>query len=107
MHFSYVIVTAITRPYTGIFRAVPGVSLYMTSLTHMRAFMTRSPVFVEHVPGSISSVQGSVLPKLSNHGNLLAGAVTRVGVGFMLNPFSVLKARFEVSTRSAINSHLV
>lgn len=43
-----------------------------------------------------SSNSGSVLPKLTNQGNLLAGAVTRVAVGFLLNPFSVLKARFEV-----------
>lgn len=39
----------------------------------------------------------SVLPTLSTQGNLLAGATARVGVGFLLNPFSVLKARFEVS----------
>lgn len=79
-------------------RAVPGVSLYMTSLTHMRALMTNSPYFVEKSSCAASSatVSGTVLPKLSNHGNLLAGAVTRVGVGFILNPFSVLKARFEV-----------
>jgi solute carrier family 25 protein 38 len=40
----------------------------------------------------------SVLPVLTNSGNLLAGATTRVAVGFVLNPFSVLKARYEVST---------
>jgi len=33
---------------------------------------------------------------LSSSGNLLAGATTRVAVGFAFNPFSVLKARYEV-----------
>ncbi|KAG5642614.1 hypothetical protein DXG03_002484 [Asterophora parasitica] len=42
-----------------------------------------------------NSKSSSVLPTLTNGGNLLAGATTRVGVGFLLNPFSVLKARFE------------
>jgi solute carrier family 25 protein 38 len=35
---------------------------------------------------------------LTSSGNLLAGATTRVAVGFALNPFSVLKARYEVRT---------
>ena len=43
-----------------------------------------------------TSTHGSTLPKLTSQGNLVAGAVTRVSVGFMLNPFSVLKARYEV-----------
>ena len=38
----------------------------------------------------------SVLPVLTSLGNLLAGATTRVAIGFVLNPFSVLKARYEV-----------
>ncbi|KAG6374983.1 hypothetical protein JVT61DRAFT_3758 [Boletus reticuloceps] len=56
--------------------------------------MARSPHF------SVSTVttsgdKKSVLPKLTNQGNLLAGATARIAVGFLLNPFSVLKARFE------------
>jgi hypothetical protein len=27
---------------------------------------------------------------------LIAGAVARIGVGFVLNPFAVVKARYEV-----------
>jgi len=46
--------------------------------------------------GSSANKNGSVLPTLTSQGNLLAGATTRVTVGFLLNPFSVLKARFEV-----------
>ncbi|KAH8115791.1 mitochondrial carrier domain-containing protein [Phellopilus nigrolimitatus] len=80
----------------SLFRNVPGVALYMTSLSQVRAAMANTSYFI--LPSAISdgsSKSGSVLPKLSSQGNLLAGAVTRVAVGFMLNPFSVLKARFE------------
>ena len=73
---------------------VPGVAMYMTSLSQFRALLASSPYFVSKGPQYQAG--GSVLPKLSNHGNLLAGAVTRVAVGFVLNPFSVLKARYEV-----------
>jgi hypothetical protein len=56
--------------------------------------MARSPHF--SVPTVTKKEDAkSVLPKLNNQGNLLAGATARIGVGFLLNPFSVLKARFE------------
>ncbi|KLO17469.1 solute carrier family 25 member 38 [Schizopora paradoxa] len=77
----------------SLFRNVPGVALYMTSLTHIRAHMSSYTLFVANQPSSSNS--GSTLPKLASHGNILAGAVTRVSVGFILNPFSVLKARYE------------
>jgi solute carrier family 25 protein 38 len=38
----------------------------------------------------------SALPKLNSQGNLVAGAVARTSVGFVLNPFTVLKSRYEV-----------
>lgn len=81
-------------------RNVPGVAMYMTTLTHARAALARTSLFVA-VPAPAVVVNGnnssnSVLPKLSSPGNLLAGAATRVTIGFVLNPFSVLKARFEV-----------
>lgn len=65
----------------------------MTSLTHIRARMASHPAFTSN--SSSSSSSGSLLPKLAGHGNILAGAITRVSVGFVLNPFSVLKARYE------------
>lgn len=74
--------------------------MYMTSLTQLRTFMARSPYFArmkKHADGHAVNKNGSVLPSLTSQGNLLAGATTRVAVGFLLNPFSVLKARFEVS----------
>lgn len=73
-------------------RNVPGVACYFYSLQALRAELTKMPVFAT-VPGGQSS---STLPKLSKTGNLLAGAVARTGVGLVLNPFSVLKARYEV-----------
>lgn len=70
----------------------------MTSLTHVRGFMASSTYFVIDSNKALQKKSGSVLPKLSSQGNLLAGAITRVSIGVLLNPFSVLKARFEVCT---------
>lgn len=79
-------------------RGVPGVAMYMSSLTQLRSFMARSPYFAL-VQNQKTSNNGtgsrSVLPTLTSTGNLAAGATARVGIGFILNPFSVLKARFE------------
>lgn len=78
-------------------RNVPGVALYMTSLTQLRTVMATSPYFSRvRIHADRDLRNSSVLPSLTSGGNLLAGATTRVGVGFLLNPFSVLKARFEV-----------
>ena len=96
--FRYVILNNLVRqPFTDQHRNVPGVALYMTSLTQVRTLMAKTAFFVSSHSPPNSPKSGSILPKLSVHGNLLAGAVTRVSVGFILNPFSVLKARFEVS----------
>lgn len=46
-----------------------------------------------HTPGQGSSS----LPKLSNTGNLLAGAVARGFAGFLLMPLTVIKVRYESS----------
>ncbi|KDR74533.1 hypothetical protein GALMADRAFT_99629 [Galerina marginata CBS 339.88] len=82
----------------SLVRNVPGVAMYMTSLTQLRTVMAQSPYFavVKRHPSALpANKNSSVLPTLSSQGNLLAGATTRVTVGFLLNPFSVLKARFE------------
>jgi len=60
--------------------------------------MATSPYFaLVHQRSPPDNANASVLPKLTSTGNLLAGATTRVGVGLLLNPFSVLKARYESS----------
>ncbi|CAK5281259.1 unnamed protein product [Mycena citricolor] len=68
-----------------LLRNVPGVALYMTSLTQLRARMARVPYFIQAQPTQ-NNGSGSVLPKLTSQGNLIAGAVTRVSAGFVLNP---------------------
>lgn len=69
----------------------------MTGLTQLRTWMAKSPYFaLVHKRSSSDNANASVLPKLTSAGNLVAGATTRVGVGLLLNPFSVLKARYEV-----------
>ncbi|KAF8876248.1 mitochondrial carrier [Infundibulicybe gibba] len=80
----------------SLLRNIPGVALYMTSLTQLRTLMASSTHFARNPPsirpGSNST---STLPTLTPQGNLLAGATARVAVGFLLNPVTVLKARFE------------
>jgi solute carrier family 25 protein 38 len=67
----------------------------MTGLSQVRGFMAVSPLFAAVRKRDIKR-HSSVLPVLTSSGNLLAGATMRVAVGFALNPFSVLKARYEV-----------
>jgi len=66
----------------------------MTGLNQARGFMAVSPLFAA-VRKQDPERHSSVLPVLTSSGNLLAGATTRVAVGLILNPFSVLKARYE------------
>lgn len=71
----------------------------MTGLTQLRAYMAQSPYFAmvkKYETGHSQSKTASVLPEITMQGNLIAGATLRVVVGFLLNPFSVLKARYEV-----------
>ncbi|EMD40293.1 hypothetical protein CERSUDRAFT_148198 [Gelatoporia subvermispora B] len=81
-----------------LLRNIPGVALYFTSLNHVRSSLGRLPYFATariSPNGHAQTHQGSVLPKLTSQGNLIAGATTRVAVGVVLNPFAVLKARYE------------
>jgi solute carrier family 25 protein 38 len=71
----------------------------MTGLTQLRAYMAHSPYFAtikKYEVGQLQSKTASVLPVITMQGDLIAGATLRVFVGFLLNPFSVLKARYEV-----------
>ncbi|KAK2462272.1 hypothetical protein APHAL10511_005578 [Amanita phalloides] len=78
----------------SLIRNVPGIALYMTGLAQLRTVMATSPYFA-HEQSSPANKITSVLPTLTKQGNLIAGATTRVAVGFLLNPFSILKARYE------------
>lgn len=89
-------------------RNVPGVAVYFYTLSAIRNRLSAVPYFSITVPVSgskISSPSGQVkkeagsrsaIVKLSSGGNLLAGAVGRTSVGFVLSPITVIKARFEV-----------
>ncbi|KAG8967607.1 hypothetical protein FRC03_009732 [Tulasnella sp. 419] len=75
-------------------RNVPGVAMYFYLLQTVRRNMANVPLF-SGSPTSIPTSSTTTLTKLSSQGNLLAGALTRLGVGLVLNPFTVVKTRFE------------
>ena len=84
-----------SAPFTGLLRSnVPGVACYFTGLSYTRTLLATLPAFTAAPAPAANG--GSVLPKLTSGGNLLAGSATRVAVGVVLNPFTVLKARYEV-----------
>jgi solute carrier family 25 protein 38 len=80
-------------------RNVPGVALYYTSLQHVRyAFGSMFPWAVAaRKETQTTNGKVSTLPVLSHGGNMAAGALTRTGIGLILNPLTIIKARFEVS----------
>lgn len=84
------------NPISIRLRNVPGVALYFTGLNHARTVLATTPYFAVPCSSKNHEKEGSVLPKLTSQGNLLAGATTRVAVGILLNPITVLKARYEV-----------
>lgn len=78
-------------------RNVPGVALYFYMLSAIRAELALVPWFARASTASTSDGRRSALTQLSSTGNLVAGSVARTSVGFVLNPITVIKARFEVS----------
>ncbi|GAB1311368.1 Mitochondrial glycine transporter [Madurella fahalii] len=76
-----------------------GSAIYFTSLNAIRqSAATHLPSLALPSPSSAtksSSPSSSSLPKLSNTGNLLAGAVARSLAGLILMPLTVLKVRYE------------
>ncbi|WVF67493.1 hypothetical protein IAT40_002249 [Kwoniella sp. CBS 6097] len=83
-------------------RNVPGVAIYFYSLSAIRHKLSSIPYFAVTVPlptslssGSTPARSKSALTKLSSGGNLMAGAIARTSVGFVLSPITVVKARFE------------
>ncbi|KAL7413019.1 mitochondrial carrier domain-containing protein [Mrakia frigida] len=85
-----------------VVRNVPGVAAYFYTLSEIRYalaqlgyFSLPIPIPLVSDPSSSNQSTTSTLPKLSREGNLLAGAIARTGVGFVMNPVTVLKARYE------------
>ncbi|WWD02206.1 hypothetical protein V865_000244 [Kwoniella europaea PYCC6329] len=87
-------------------RNVPGVAIYFYTLSSIRHKLSSIPYFAVTLPlptitptsstsSSPSSASKSAIIKLSSGGNLMAGAIARTSVGFILSPITVVKARFE------------
>ncbi|WVR09455.1 hypothetical protein IAU60_006522 [Kwoniella sp. DSM 27419] len=90
-------------------RNVPGVAIYFYSLSAIRHRLSSIPYFSVTVPAppttssastattssGPSAKSRSAIIKLSSGGNLMAGAIGRTSVGFILSPITVVKARFE------------
>ncbi|KAK8854630.1 hypothetical protein IAR55_003369 [Kwoniella newhampshirensis] len=86
-------------------RNVPGVAIYFYSLSSIRNRLSMIPYFSIPVRIPLSASKSelatgggrsrSAIVKLSSGGNLVAGAIARTSVGFVLSPITVIKARFE------------
>ena len=85
-----------------IARNVPGVAAYFYTVNELRWFVAswQVPWLSLHV-GQLrereAGAHASPLARLSTAGNLVTGAVARVGIGLLLNPVTIVKARFESS----------
>jgi len=85
-----------------------GVAFYMTALTQLRTRMASSPSFAALCKQPrITTANSSVLPTLTSTGNLISGATTRLFVGFMLNPLSIIKVRYEVRCLFNVSADLI
>lgn len=83
-----------------------GSAIYFTSLNAIRNNVSRVPFLAADGAGAGAPLAGkdgrhsSSLVKLSNTGNLLAGAVARTFAGMTLMPLTVIKVRYESSLYS-------
>ncbi|KAG7562877.1 hypothetical protein FFLO_01706 [Filobasidium floriforme] len=91
-------------PTTLIPSALPPGSTISSSISEAsRHIPSPSPSSSPEIANAASSAattanarsSSSTLPKLSSQGNIVAGAVARTSVGFVLNPITVLKSRYE------------
>ena len=78
-----------------VVRNVPGVAAYFYSVNEIRWLVAAGQVPWLSVPPTTQGT--STLARLSPMGNLLTGAVARVAIGFLMNPITIVKARFESS----------
>ena len=83
-----------------IARNVPGVAAYFYTLNELRWLVALWQVPILSIPGATNTAlldTTSTMARLSNAGNMITGAVARVSIGLLLNPISIVKARYESS----------
>ncbi|KXS96200.1 hypothetical protein AC578_2816 [Pseudocercospora eumusae] len=78
----------------SVIRTGFGSALYFGMLNHMRQYVSKIPA-IPLAGETSTSKASSVLPKLGNVANLATGAAARVAAGFIMNPVTVLKVRYE------------
>jgi hypothetical protein len=84
--------------YSDLRRNVPGQAVYLTSVQQVRNAIGRVvPSFA--LTKDAAGERLTTLVKLTPMGNLVAGAVTRTAIGFVVNPLTVVKVRYEVRAR--------
>ncbi|TLD04197.1 Solute carrier family 25 member 38, partial [Venturia nashicola] len=90
----------------SVIRTGFGSALYFGMLNSMRSYAARLPSIpvaagIKQTAGAGvgagTSNTSSALPKLGNVANLASGAAARVAAGFIMNPVTVLKVRYESS----------
>ncbi|ERT00209.1 hypothetical protein HMPREF1624_03580 [Sporothrix schenckii ATCC 58251] len=79
-----------------------GSALYFAGLNAIRSSAAKVPILAASSTNGAASGSGngrgsSGLVKLSNTGNMLAGAVARASAGFVLMPLTIIKVRYESS----------
>ena len=84
----------------SVIRTGFGSALYFGMLNQMRQYAAKMPTIpIPVVSGDVKpkASSSSALPKLGNLANLTTGAMARVSAGFIMNPVTVLKVRYESS----------
>lgn len=82
----------------SVIRTGFGSALYFGMLNQMRQSVARMPAILPTSSGNDDGAarkSSSALPKLGNLANLSTGAFARVAAGFVMNPVTVLKVRYE------------
>lgn len=74
-----------------------GSALYFAGLNAIRSSAAKVPILAASGTASGGGSGSSGLVKLSNTGNMLAGAVARASAGFVLMPLTIIKVRYESS----------
>lgn len=82
----------------SVIRTGFGSALYFGMLNSMRTYAAKLPSPIPNTSAAgTGNSSSSALPKLGNIANLATGGAARVAAGFIMNPVTVLKVRYESS----------